>query len=429
MNKCKVSVIIPVYNMCSYIGQCLDSVVNQTLEDIEIICIDDGSSDGTIDVLEEYAAQYPFIHIIRQDRMGPGAARNVGIHVCAGEFMAFMDADDYYLSEDALETLYLGAKNSKKKAAAGRIYSFIDGKIRKKDRMVSRRMYFEKDEVIEFYDYQYCSGYQAFIFEVDLIRKCHIVFPDYVRFEDPVFLVEALTKIKSFWVTTKPIYVYRRAYKDVSYENTRVVTDMVRGIRDIVLLSQKYDYRRLLKDLRGAFATCKYYYFIHIVKGNMKLWQLLQEMDAVYKRMGIVFEGYYLDYSREKISEELAEFGQWEKDILSDIEQKSGYIIYGAGIVARTVYRYLRKNSDTEFMGFAVTEERPDACLFNHTIKCIKTFTGMKKRASVIIAAKEPNNSEMKKTAEELGFTNCICVDREMVGVDNFQISDEEFTV
>lgn len=92
----KVSVIIPVYNVEAYLRQCLDSVVNQTLKEIEIICIDDGSTDGSAAILQEYAAKDERIKILTQVNSGAGAARNVGLAQASGVWLSFLDADDEF---------------------------------------------------------------------------------------------------------------------------------------------------------------------------------------------------------------------------------------------------------------------------------------------------------------------------------------------
>lgn len=91
----KVSVIIPVYNVEKYLRECLDSVVNQTLKDLEIICVDDGSTDGSPAILAEYAAKDPRLTVITQANAGAGAARNRGLDVATGEYLFFFDPDDY----------------------------------------------------------------------------------------------------------------------------------------------------------------------------------------------------------------------------------------------------------------------------------------------------------------------------------------------
>ena len=105
----KVSVIIPVYNAEKYLRECLDSVVNQTLKDIEIICVNDGSTDNSLKILEEYASNDNRIKIINQDNQGAGIARNNGIKQAHGYYLYFLDSDDY-IEIDALKKLYTKAQ-------------------------------------------------------------------------------------------------------------------------------------------------------------------------------------------------------------------------------------------------------------------------------------------------------------------------------
>ncbi len=92
----KVSVIVPVYNVEAYLRECLDSVVKQTLKDIEIICIDDGSTDSSLSILKEYAQKDSRISVLQQENLHAGVARNVGITVARGKYLSFLDADDFF---------------------------------------------------------------------------------------------------------------------------------------------------------------------------------------------------------------------------------------------------------------------------------------------------------------------------------------------
>ena len=105
----KVSVIIPVYNAEAYLRQCLDSVVNQTLREIEIVCVDDGSTDGSAAILEEYAAKVVRIKIIKQKNAGVNVARKEGLKLASGEWITFCDADDW-LEQDAIAEMVNVAK-------------------------------------------------------------------------------------------------------------------------------------------------------------------------------------------------------------------------------------------------------------------------------------------------------------------------------
>ena len=106
----KVSVIIPVYNVEAYLRQCLDYVVNQTLREIEIICVDDGTTDGSAAILNEYVAKDARIKIFTQVNSGQGTARNRGLETAQGEYVYFMDADDKLLNTSVLENLLATAK-------------------------------------------------------------------------------------------------------------------------------------------------------------------------------------------------------------------------------------------------------------------------------------------------------------------------------
>lgn len=105
----QVSVIIPVYNVERYLRQCLDSLRAQTLKDIEIICVDDGSTDKSVAILAEYAARDSRIRVIRQDNKGAGAARNLGLTKASGAYVIWLDGDDYF-SHGLLEHLYTAAE-------------------------------------------------------------------------------------------------------------------------------------------------------------------------------------------------------------------------------------------------------------------------------------------------------------------------------
>lgn len=104
-----ISVIIPVYNVESYLRQCLDSIINQTLKDIEIICIDDGSTDNSLHILEEYKAKDNRIFILKQQNQYAGVARNNGLKIAKGKYLSFLDSDDWF-ELNMLEEMYKQAE-------------------------------------------------------------------------------------------------------------------------------------------------------------------------------------------------------------------------------------------------------------------------------------------------------------------------------
>lgn len=105
----KVSVIVPVYNTAAYLRQCLDSIAGQTLRDIEILCVDDGSTDESPDILREYALNDHRFRVFEQENRYAGMARNVGIDHARGDYLVFWDSDDYF-DQRALQLMYEHAK-------------------------------------------------------------------------------------------------------------------------------------------------------------------------------------------------------------------------------------------------------------------------------------------------------------------------------
>ena len=109
LNNMKISIIVPVYNVEKYLERCLDSLINQTLKDIEIICINDGSTDNSSEILKEYAKKDSRIIIINQNNQGISVARNNGMNKAKGKYIGFVDSDDW-VDLDFFEKLYKAAE-------------------------------------------------------------------------------------------------------------------------------------------------------------------------------------------------------------------------------------------------------------------------------------------------------------------------------
>ena len=129
MNNIKVSVIIPVYNSQQYLKQCLDNVVNQTLRDIEIIIVNDGSTDNSLLIIQEYANKYKNIKVINKQNEGCYKARNVGLETSTGEYISFLDSDDY-IETTIYEKLYLKAKQTDADIVSSNYYILQDNKLK-----------------------------------------------------------------------------------------------------------------------------------------------------------------------------------------------------------------------------------------------------------------------------------------------------------
>lgn len=128
----KVSVIIPVYNAVEHLKECLDSVVRQTLKEIEIICVDDGSTDGSAVILADHVNKDGRFIVLTQQNRGAGVARNAGLEVARGDYVIFLDADDFF-APDMLEKMHARAVASEADIVLcnGRAYYTSSGRYRK----------------------------------------------------------------------------------------------------------------------------------------------------------------------------------------------------------------------------------------------------------------------------------------------------------
>lgn len=202
----KVSIIIPVYNVERYLRVSLESVVNQTLEDIEIICVNDGSTDGSLEILNEFAKKDKRIILINQENQGLSGARNTGLNVATGEYIAFLDSDDW-VDTNFLENLYNTAKKYESDIAVATI-------IRKREKHQKYRVKYDKEQVVQtledkinICDIPHCCYVWNKIYRSDLIKNTD--FKVGVFFEDMLWSLEVIKQSNSIVTVPNTNYYYR----------------------------------------------------------------------------------------------------------------------------------------------------------------------------------------------------------------------------
>lgn len=204
----KISIIMPVYNGYNFLDKSIGSIVNQTLSDIELICIDDGSTDESIHKLNYYADKYDFIKVFSQQNQGPGKARNYGIELAKGEYVGFLDADDIFLDVDALEKMYDVGKENNSDIVSANI-GFVSQDFTREDNphyFLGDYAKFEDYGKIESKDYGIPYAFYKNIFNRQFLIDNNIIFPDLIVGEDPIFMANVLVCAKE--VTTVPLDLY-----------------------------------------------------------------------------------------------------------------------------------------------------------------------------------------------------------------------------
>lgn len=248
MGEFAISVIIPMYNAEEYVENSINSILKQSLKDIEIICIDDGSTDSTIDIIEAYQSKHSNICLFKQNHSGSGPARNLGIQNAKGKYISFLDADDFYYDEKALE-LMINACEEQQVLICGSYR-----KVCENEEILDETLFKEFDippitgRKMLFEEFQGDYHYQSFIFNRELLVSNNIYFPDYLRYQDPPFFLKALIAAKEFWVMPVFLYCYRFGHQNYELIASRVHYILM-GIRDNLKIAIENDYETLYKKI------------------------------------------------------------------------------------------------------------------------------------------------------------------------------------
>lgn len=203
MNTPKISIIIPVYNVEKYIKRCIDSLIKQTFKDISIICVDDCSTDKSLQILKEYAQKDDRIKIIESSCNGGAAvARNKGLAIAQGEYLSFVDSDDD-VDIDFYEKLYSKAKEKDYDIVKCPRKRFeLNGKF--SIGIVSKQI---KNKGIYAFTYEW----QSAIYKASLIKDNNIRFvSEIIKAQDIVFLNNVILKTKTYALIDNTFYNYHR---------------------------------------------------------------------------------------------------------------------------------------------------------------------------------------------------------------------------
>lgn len=256
----KVSVIVPVYNSEKYLSRCLDSIINQTLEDIEIICINDGSSDNSLAVLENFAKHDSRIKLFNQENKGQSAARNMGIKMSQGEYISFVDSDDF-IDKNFLQILYdVATKNNAQIAAC----SLVRENERKRKTLIE----YSKIELVQnitekfkkAYIPKYCFAVNK-LYSKEALIKSNILFKEDFLYEDMIFMPKALFKLKKFATVNNVFYHYwKNPHSTIKQEDDKSRADKIEAHKYLA----KMCHWAGLKRNKNELVLKKEYYFFGI---------------------------------------------------------------------------------------------------------------------------------------------------------------------
>lgn len=352
----KISVIIPVYNADKYLGKCLDSVIAQSIYDMEILCVDDGSTDASLKILEYYQCLDDRVTVITQTNQGAGVARNKGLECANGEYVAFLDADDYYLDKDALEKMYFLC-GEKGVDICGSLSKMVQPDGEAKDFCLYNEV-LQPGRIYEYGDYQFDHGYYCFIYRRKLLVEHNILFPLYRRDQDPMFLVRSFFHAGRFTIADVYLYCYRapNAVFRFNYEKT---IDMVKAVWDVMVFAHEKGLNRLLcrKMDRLNYDYCGI--ICHNLKEkDAKLLGLLIQVNQWVKENAHGQET--IRPLQKIISNTIVANVGYGETISRWIVQQKRVVIYGAGGMAGRFLAFLQKEGLLCHVRLIVVTEKGD---------------------------------------------------------------------
>lgn len=270
----KISVIIPIYNIEKYLRECLDSIANQTLDDIQVLMIDDGSTDSSAEICKEYEKKYDGFEYYYKENGGTASARNLGLSKATGEYIGFVDSDDY-VELDMFQRFY----DTAKKYNADIVYNCM--------RDLGDYVYMQPGcyELSQIKDYIFPVllphvistgtfrtldwGNCARIFKSSIIKDNNITFFDKSRrCEDFAFSVECALNCKRYVVLDEGnLYHYRPNENSKSRSYTK---NMWKSIRELMLYMKKITLNTDVYDFSASIEYCVFYFCVSVLRNEMR---------------------------------------------------------------------------------------------------------------------------------------------------------------
>lgn len=248
-----LSVVVPVYNVSNYLEECLDSVLQQSFKDFEVLLVNDGSTDGSLDLLEEVASRDSRVCVLSQFNCGAGSARNRGIELARGKRLIFIDPDDIFATDHVFSDL-IDAMNKSGALICGGSLSLLkpSGKIKSEFSFDESFYHVSCEREVPLEQIWTDYGWIRFMYDSSLFVDGKVRFPQLNWYEDPVFFLRAVEKAGGCKVVPVDVYHYRVGYKETEWTVARV-RDMLWGMGHNLAIADGLKMRELYVTIVNRF--------------------------------------------------------------------------------------------------------------------------------------------------------------------------------
>ncbi len=410
----KISVIVPVYNVEKYLSECLDSVLSQDEKDIEVICVNDGSTDKSLEILKEYKEKDDRIIIVTQDNKGLAEARNSGLNVAKGEYIFFLDSDDK-MREGTLSKLYSTAIRENVYVVTFEIALQYDIDVKEAKENIDR--YYIKSQdytgkrkgkeqfTLFMKNDDYCDSANMIFVNREWLTKKNIRFYPYIYFEDALFSLKCHLESDEIFHLAEKLYIYRIRGNSIMQSKSsmdKVYSCIVnfKKMYEILMFEQNKDEEfceMLVKYMRLVVMN------MHIMEANREGKDEFDRFNYLEKFLYDVFFVGGIFHPDERII---------LQGLIKNVDDSTGVYLYGAGRVGMLVNEFLtKKNLKDKVKAFVVTKKsgaQQEYCGIP-----VKELDELLINDDLVILSVGRNiQQEILPELEKKGITNIVCIDR-----------------
>lgn len=331
----KISVIVPIYNSEKYLRNTIDSILNQTLDDFELILINDGSTDSSLSICKEYKKQDSRIVLINQKNCGVSITRNNGLKIAKGEYISFIDSDDW-IRPNFLEKLYNAAIDNGNNADIVLCNRLISNGKTSWFLPFEEKQEFRKKNLKEYLHNVLLGNYESFVtnklYKNDLIKKYNVRFIDSSFMEDNIFNLEIIDKSNLIIFIPDPLYIYRNVFNGLTnkidkkrceslllnYQKKKIINEKYLSLKELeefecyfmkvivsivfydISITKKFDYQSFIQkyNLSENFKRCRNcnnqcYSWCNDIKNyyNGKKVQIMKKI--ILKKTSVIIRNFY----------------------------------------------------------------------------------------------------------------------------------------
>lgn len=408
----KVSVIVPVYNVEKYIGRCIESILAQTLEDIEIICIDDGSTDLSGSILDAYASKDTRVRVAHRANAGYGASMNAGIAMSEGEYIGIVESDDC-IAGDMYETLYNAAYEYQLDMVKSDAYYWLE----KADYLNNKHVkalenYYNKvlQDVDRNVFFTFFMNIWTGIYKRNFLQQKNIRFQESpgASYQDNGFWLQTCMYAERAMWLDRAFYYYRQDNPEAS----------VRSTEKMMAMTKEYEYIEKLLRQRGDENLLPYCYLYKLIRAKGTFYRIADEYKRVfcdrliedyrkykaYIKENAAIDGWFREVSKNP-DEVCSRVISRKNEIKRSLDNSESIIIYGAGRKGDLVFRSLYNEGYYDKIScFAVSENPSESILAGKQVLKIDDAVKKYPGALVIVAVIRGSGMYMQMTQKLSGL-------------------------